>query len=135
MKKYLFLLLLFLFYLILISKKEATSLASYVNDENESVKTITIRFQNGINSKDLINEFSIDKDSYLILNMELENNTYNVNCNKIDECIKNIYEEEDEAFNTKYVASGFKINSLTYLSYDLLNDKFFEDYIKFTNKQ
>lgn len=135
MKKYLFLLLLFVFYLILVTKREVTTPTFSISDDTNSVKTVIIEFENGINSKNLVSDFNINKDYYLVKNIELEDEKYNVNCIKIDECIKNIYEQEDNAFNTKYIASGFKIKSITYLIYDSFNsDKLYDNSVIYVNK-
>ena len=118
MRKYLFLLALFFIYVILILKKQDTTLVNYSSDNINSVKTVTLKFENGVNYKDLINYFNINNNYYFVENIQVDNNMYEVKCNKIERCIKSIYEQENEEFNNKYIASGFLISSVTYLTYD-----------------
>lgn len=118
MRKYLFLLALFFIYIILILKKQDTALVNYSSDNINSVKMVTLKFENGVNYKDLINYFNLNKNYYFVENIQVDNNMYEVSCNKIERCIKSIYEQENEEFNNKYIASGFLISSVTYLTYD-----------------
>lgn len=87
-----------------------------INDNN-SVKEVILKYENGINSKKLLSKFN-DIDSYLITNIELENKLYKVKCEKFSDCINDIYNEESALFELKYNAAGFKIKSITYLIYE-----------------
>ena len=117
MKKYLFLLSLYLLYFLIIINKKDTQIVSLPIDNNSSsVKEVTLKYENGINSNLLINKFN-KNDKYLIKTIESENNTYEVKCTKISNCIKDIFDEEESDLALKYNASGFKIKSVTYLNY------------------
>lgn len=117
MKKYLFLLFLYLIYLLIILNKKDIQIVSLPIDNISSVRDITLRYENGINSYLLIDKFENYKN-YLVKTIELENNTYNLNCNKISDCINSIFEQENIDFTLKYNASGFKVKSITYLNYE-----------------
>lgn len=116
MKKYLFLLSLYLLYFLIIINKKDTQIVSIPIDNNSSVKEVTLKYENGINSNLLINKFN-KNDKYLVKTIESENNTYEVKCTEISNCIKDIFDEEESDFALKYNASGFKIKSVTYLNY------------------
>ncbi len=117
MKKYLFLLFLYLFYLFIILNKKDTKMVSLSIDDDSCVKQVTLKYENGINSKNLLDVFS-EYDNYLITNIQLDNNIYDVRCEKISDCIKDIYQEESNLFYLKYGASGFKVDSITYYKYE-----------------
>ena len=50
MKKYLFLLSLYLLYFLIIINKKDTQIVSIPIDNNSSVKEVTLKYENGINS-------------------------------------------------------------------------------------
>lgn len=117
MKKYLFLLFLYLLYFVIILNKKDTEMVSLPINDNSSVKQITIKYENGINSKLLVKKFDEHKN-YLVKNIESDNNIYDVKCSKISNCIDTIFKMENNNFALKYNASGFKIKSITYFNYE-----------------
>lgn len=127
MKKYLFLLFLFCIYLSLINKKQVLPVSSYVSDETSSIKKVTLKFENGINSNDLISNFNEYQDYYFVQSIKLESGIINVKCDDLTECINDIYEEKNEDFNLMYVTNGFKIKEITYLIYNSENNFMVQD--------
>ena len=124
MKKYLFLLFLFLIYLGLTLQNKSGYVLSY-NDKNDlSVMDVSISFKNNINSNKLVKILNKYNNEYYIYEI---NGKYKLSCNKIDRCIKDIYDEETSYFMEKYVASGFLINKVKLLGYK-------DEIIPFLNK-
>ena len=107
MKKYLFLLFLFCFYLSLINHPKTKQTLSYDNNE-KGIILCNVNFNNGINSNNLVNLLNSYQDEFLI-NMI---NDIKVSCNEVDICIKQVYEQMDYDFESDYIANGFKINTI-----------------------
>ncbi len=135
-KKYLFLLVLFIIYLILkVNAQEETMPVFSYDNEQRSIKNITIRFENGINSTELSNKFKEYENDYLISGIKLDDREFNLECNDIEQCLNDIFCLEDKDFNQKYLLNGFKINEVNFISYDdsgtsMLSD---EDFICVNN--
>lgn len=125
MKKYLFLLFLFVIYLIIIIKPK-TSNVFLSNEMNKNgVSSYTINFDLGINSNDLKKIFDLYDNDFLITNI----NDFNVKCSNFNDCIKEIYEQENISFEINYLINGFKINSIEIITYDDINNFLFENKI------
>lgn len=118
MKKYLFLLFLFILYLLLTISTNLTtkSVISY-NGENESVISILLNFEDGINSKRLSNLFNSYDNEYYIYKIKLKNENINLSCNKIDICLEEIFSQEDNDFSMLNITSGFKIDTVEFIAY------------------
>lgn len=117
MKKYLFLLCLFIVYLILIGRNSTTEVISYDDKHNDGVIDVSIKFENGINSNKLNGLFKKYKQEYYVHGINTKKNKFNVSCYKIDECLKDIYNQEDNLFDANYVTHGFSINELNVMAY------------------
>ena len=122
MKKYLFLLFLFIIYLLICSVNDdkVVNVASY--NKKYSTNTYILNFNNGINSK-------VFED--IIKNYEKEIYIYKINdtkgsCNNFNDCIKDIYTMNDYNFEINYIASGFKIDKIELIS-DYSIEKFLDD--------
>lgn len=113
MKKYLFLMFLFIVYLWVSNVSVTKPVISYEEPLKSSVRNVLIKFNNGINSKNLSNLFiSYDEDYYV----EKINNTF-VSCDEINSCLKIIYDEKNEEFSNVYLANGFRVNEVNILTY------------------
>ncbi len=117
MKKYLFLIGLFILYLILIINHDSTKeMVLYKNDYNQSVIDVTAKFNTGINSKKLINLFDDIKSNYYVYKISYDDKSIKTSCNKIEDCIYDIYDEESNLFDTIYLVNGFSIKDVSFLS-------------------
>ena len=117
MKKYLFLLFMLVVYILLLIRNNTKNVANYNNlSNNNSTINIDIYFENGINSKKLVDEFKNYNYEYLIKNINIGNNSINLNCKLIEKCINNIYDMNDDDFYNKYIANGFRIEKLTIIT-------------------
>lgn len=112
MKKYLFLVVLFIVYLCVSQNDKTTPVISYESALKDGVNSLEISFNNGVNSIVLSKLFNNYKDDYYVTKI----NDVNVSCNVIDDCIKRVYNQEDEEFNTIYLANGFKVNKIWVLT-------------------
>ena len=117
MKKYLFLLFLFVIYLIIIIKPKTSNVFLSNEMNKKSVSSYTINFDLGINSNDLKKIFDSYDNDFLITNI----NDFYVKCSNFDDCIKDIYMQENISFETNYLINGFKINSIEIIAYDDIN--------------
>lgn len=117
MKKYLFLLFLFIVYVFLMIRNYSVPAVSYENRYDDNILNITINFENGINSKSLKTMFDDYKKDYYIYSMKIKNDDVKLSCAYINDCLNEIYKEEDNIFNIMYGASGFKIDSVNLLAY------------------
>ncbi len=118
MKKYLFLLFLFIIYIFLIISDKSKPVISYDDVNNYGVSTVDITFEDGISSNKLDKLFNKYSDEYLVTNMKLKNNgDYKLSCNYISKCIKDIYAEEDNYFNVTYISNGITITDMTLIAY------------------
>ena len=117
MKKYLFLLLLFLIYIMCIINPKANKVSKEVKTDNYGAVSVFIKYDKGINSFELKKIFDNYSDSYYITDFNINDNDILVSCSDFDSCIKDIYSIYDSDFETKYIASGFRINSISFLAY------------------
>ncbi len=117
MKKYLFLLALFIIYLILIFRNDSMPVLSYKNRYDDNVSKVTLNFESGINSNKLKTIFSKYTNDYFIYNIKINNEYIGLSCTNVDTCLKNIYDEQDISFNTVYMANGFNVKELELLAY------------------
>ena len=113
MKKYLFLMFLFIVYLWVSNVSVTKPVISYEEPLKSSVRNVLIKFNNGINSKNLSNLFISYDDDYYV---EKINNTF-VSCDEINSCLKIIYDEKNEEFSNVYLANGFRVNEVNILTY------------------
>lgn len=121
MKKYLFLLFLFIIYIFLIISDDSKPVIYYDNANDYGVSTVDLTFEDGISSNNIEKLFNKYKDEYFIMYIKLKNdNEYKLSCNNINKCIKDIYDEENNYFNTTYISNGISITKMTLLAY---NDK------------
>ena len=127
MKKYLFLIFLFLIYLILSFSNKTQEVISYNDENNSSVSNIIVSFKDGINSNKLIDLFKDYKDEYYVKEIIGEKNNYYVSCISIEKCISQI-SEENKYGDISYFISGFKVKNIKLLTY---KDRF----ILFANKK
>ena len=68
-------------------------------------------------------------DSYYITNFNInKNDDILVSCSDFNKCINDIYTTYDSSFETKYIASGFKINSVSFLAYKDNIEKYLSKY-------
>ena len=125
MKKYLFLIFLFIIYLILNFSNKTKKVISYDSNDKSSVSNITINFKNGINSNTLEKLFKKYNNEYYIKEIKGEKNMFDVSCNNIKICIKEIASENLD-YNINYFISGFKVKSIKLLSYK-------DDFISFAD--
>jgi len=117
MKKYLFLLALFIIYLILIFRNDSAPVLSYKNRYDDNVSRITLNFKNGINSNKLKTIFSNYTNDYYMYNIKIDNEYIGLSCTDVDMCLKNIYDKQDISFSTIYMANGFNVKELELLAY------------------
>lgn len=133
MKKYLFLIILFVIYVLLISFNKTEPVLSYDSIDEVGVSEYYIEFKNGINSNNLDTIFNKYNKEYYITYIKIKNdNEYKTSCNYINNCIKDIYKQESNEFNTKYI-NGISITNLHLLAYKDEMSKFLDknniDYI------
>lgn len=112
MKKYLFLFALFLVYIYLFFSRQTKPVISYNNENEYTVINYDLRFKNGINMYKFENILSNYKSELYIVKI----NNYNVSCNNINTCIKQIFMQEDTLFEEKYLASGFNIYNISLIT-------------------
>lgn len=117
MKKYLFLLLLLIIYLMLISFPKTAKVTYYDNKKNSSIVTVMLNYENGINSKDLEKLFENYSKEYYVTKLKVNKKELDVSCSNITSCIDNVYKLSDPDFETNYIATGFKINKIYFLAY------------------
>lgn len=118
MKKYLFLLFLFIVYIFLIISDRSKPAIYYDDVNSYGVSTVDLTFEEGISSNNIDKLFSKYKDEYFITYMKLKNDDeYKLSCNNISKCIKDIYDEEDYYFNVTYISNGIIITKLTLIAY------------------
>ena len=128
MKKYLFLLFLFIIYIVLTISNKSMPALSYNDINNKGMIEYEISFKDGINSNKVIDLFNNYKDEYYINLIKLKNNTsYKLSCDNIKICINYIYKNESYDFNIKYLTSGFNISSVNLISYNLDVKSIFDD--------
>ena len=111
MKKYLFLLLLLIVYVILNVKDDARKVSYEMNDNGIYINSYRLKFPVGINSNDLINKLSNYNDDILINKI----NNIDVKCENINDCIKQFYQQMNEEFIMKNISS-FKIDSIEFIT-------------------
>ncbi len=117
MKKYLFLIGLFVVYLILSFNNKSVPVLSYQNKYDDGVSTINIIFNDGINSKRMSDLFSKYKNEYYVEQIKLNSEEVSVSCTNINDCLNKIYDERSELFNVLYMPNGFSIKGISLLAY------------------
>lgn len=117
MKKYLFLIGLFIVYLVLIFNNKSVPALSYQNKHDDGVSTVNIIFDNGINSKKMSNLFSKYKKEYYVEQITLNSEQVSVSCTNINDCLNKIYDEQSELFNIFYISNGFSVKEISLLAY------------------
>lgn len=111
---------LFIVYIILILRNNTLIVPtiSYEDRYNTGVSDIIIKFDNGINSKKLNELFKKYDSEYYVYRINFKNKDIKLSCNNINNCLKQVYEEENNIFNIIYNASGFKIDSVSLIAYE-----------------
>lgn len=128
-RKYLFLLFLFLVYIICILTPHNNKVSNDVIDDYGAVVSVFIEYDKGVNSFELQKLFDNYNDSYYIINFNINSNDdVLVSCDNFDMCVNDIYTVYDSDFETKYIASGFKINSVSFLAYKENIEKYLSKY-------
>lgn len=128
MKKYLFLLFLFFFYIILIARPKTKEVVLYDDTNKSDVVILTLKFENGINSKDLNKIFELYDKEYFITKINTKSNDILVSCDKFSDCINDIYAQKESKFEEDTIASGFKIDKLTIISHNDYITSFLKKY-------
>ncbi|MEG2311638.1 MAG: hypothetical protein RSB72_02955 [Bacilli bacterium] len=124
MKKYFFLLFLFIIYLIIINTKTKEVNIETNDVLNKNVIEVTINFINGINSKKLGDTFENYNREVKFKKIETNNDVYDLSCNKISSCQKEILDTFEDEKNFLYLTNGLLIKKVNLVSYK-------EDLVKF----
>lgn len=117
MKKYLFLLLLFIIYLILLQLSDEDEVISYDELNTGSAVNVLVSFENGINSNNLSTLFNNYNKEYYVYALKVNDDKINLSCDLIDDCINEVYDEENNLFYLKYLTSGFKVDEIEFIAY------------------
>lgn len=125
MKKYLFLLFLFGFYLGLCLYKEnvVSNVVSYKDIKINETNEFNIQFKNKINSYELNKMFSDFNFNYYITSLYINEDNTDIKCSDFNNCVKDVFSINDNYFYHKYIASGFNIDgfSIIAVSNDLIS--------------
>ena len=116
MKKYLFLLSLFIVYLFLVNKNDVSPAISYENKYDGNVSDISIYFSNGINSNSIKKVFDGYNSDYYVYKIKLKDKDVAVSCSNIDSCLKEVYESEDKSFEILFLVTGFNVQEISMLA-------------------
>lgn len=118
MKKYLFLLFLFIVYLLLIIRNNTLSkpVVYYDKKYKNGVCDLTLEFNNGINSKDIDKLFSNYNNEYYIYSIGLKDKEIKLSCDNISNCLKSIFDQEDNVFGMLNINNGFRINKINFIT-------------------
>lgn len=117
MKKYLFLLVLFIIYIGLLLFDDKSNDVVVLEDLQKGAYKVSIEFDNGINSNDLKALFDDYDKNYFVYLFLLNNKRLDLSCDSIEQCIKNVYDVNDNDFYLKYVTNGFKIDEVELIAY------------------
>lgn len=117
MKKYLFLLGLFILYLFLNFNNKTEPVLSENNRYDNGVSEVTIKFNEEINCNNLEKKFSDYENDYYVKQMVIKDKTINISCNDFKKCIDDVYEEENNIFLINYISNGFSVKEVTFLAY------------------
>lgn len=117
MKKYLFLLGLFILYLFLNFNNKTEPVLSENNRYDNGVSEVTIKFNEEINCNNLEKKFSAYENDYYVNQMVIKDKTINISCNDFKKCIDDVYEEENNIFLINYISNGFSVKEVTFLAY------------------
>ena len=117
MKKYLFLLGLFILYLFLNFNNKTEPVLSENNRYDNGVSEVTIKFDTEINCNNLEKKFSAYENDYYVKQMVIKDKTINISCNDFKKCIDDVYEEENNIFLINYISNGFSVKEVTFLAY------------------
>src|SRR5574344_1850518 len=118
-KKYLFLLFLFIIYLILYFNNKTEQVMSY-NESTYGVSTYVVSFNNGINSNNLVSLLKSYDDDYIIHGI----NETDLQCNDILNCIEDIYLQNNNDFYINNITTGFNVYNINITSYSDTFEKF-----------
>ncbi|MEG2621169.1 MAG: hypothetical protein RSA10_03705, partial [Bacilli bacterium] len=91
---------------------------------NKNVIEVTINFINGINSKKLGDTFENYNREVKFKKIETNNDVYDLSCNKISSCQKEILDTFEDEKNFLYLTNGLLIKKVNLVSYK-------EDLVKF----
>lgn len=116
-KKYLFLLLLLIIYVMISLKPKTVKVLSYEDKNKSGVLPVVINYETGENCNDLKKFFDLYKNEYFVSSLIINDNEIPVSCTNFDVCIKQVYEYFDNDFETKYMATGFRINEVHFIAY------------------
>lgn len=116
MKKYLFILFLFLIYIILKLSPIKKQMSYELNNYNNSYVYALIYFNNGINSYDLKQKLSSYDFEYYINKIKVNDNMQEVSCSKLIKCLNQLYSINTLEFEEKYLINGFKITEIYIIS-------------------
>lgn len=90
---------------------------SYDDKHNDGVIDVSIEFEKGINSNELNGLFKNYEQEYYVYGINTEKKEFNVSCADIEECLKDVYKQEDNLFDAKYITIGFSLNELNIIAY------------------
>ena len=54
---------------------------------------------------------------YYVYALKVNDNKINLSCDLIDDCINEVYDEENNLFYLKYLTSGFKVDEIEFIAY------------------
>lgn len=118
MKKYFFLIFLFIICLILnLNDNSTEKVISYEEKSKEYIISINLDFNEGINSNKLNELFNKYDKEYYIRKISLNDEVLEISCKELSECIKETFNLKDNDFYNKYIVNGFKINNLNLIAY------------------
>lgn len=117
MKKYFFLLFLFVMYLLISLNNNETKYVNLEQNIEDNILDVTLNFNNGINSNELNKIFSEYSKEYYIKEISLNNEKIELSCDSFLICINDIFELNDNAFYNKYIVNGFQIKNISFIAY------------------
>lgn len=117
MKKCLFLLFLLVIYFILTLSPKTKDVLSYEDLKNDGVVMIEIKYENGVNSKELKTLFDDYDGEYYVSKLDINGEEIMVSCSNFKKCIDDIYAFNNLEFETNYIVAGFRITSIYFIAY------------------
>lgn len=127
MKKYLFLLVLLMFYFILTITPKTINVLSYDDEEKVGVVKILINYKNGVNSNDLLLFFNDYNKEYFVSYLKIGNHEIPVSCEEFNECVNEVYEYFDKEFMLEHLIAGFKVDGISFIAYKDEIEKYLKD--------
>ena len=109
--------LLFIIYLILLQLSDENEVISYDELNTGSAVNVLVSFENGINSNNLSTLFNNYNKEYYVYALKVNDNKINLSCDLIDDCINEVYDEENNLFYLNYLTSGFKVDEIEFIAY------------------